>query len=398
MRRISAATFTLAAFAGILTPTKAFSATPVTCGQTLTASVTLASDLGPCPGDGLVIGADGITVDLGRHRVFASGDEGAGGQFVGIQVSGRRGVTVRNGTIERFEAGVVIENGGNDTIDHLVVATNVGPADEDNADFGDGILLLNTADNRVTNNTLRGNGRYDGIGVLGFGSDRNTLQANTVTDSVSFEPSFLRGVGILLDTFASFPAPPPTASIFGNRVISNVIRNNAGSGILSVASVDSVIQSNLIETNGPDSGGRGIGFSTLPLTTKATSARIVGNTVRNNGGPGLEVRSSSSNQVSANSVTGNHGLAGIVLTGPPDRTQSNQVERNAVHHNDGSGILVQDATMNQITHNDASDNALAPGAVIANDLRDENPGCDANRWFANHWGSGGFSPVCTSAR
>ena len=47
--------------------TASASATPasnVTCGQTLTRSVRLANDLRNCPGDGLVIGARGITVDL----------------------------------------------------------------------------------------------------------------------------------------------------------------------------------------------------------------------------------------------------------------------------------------------------------------------------------------------
>jgi hypothetical protein len=40
-------------------------AQPLGCGAVVTRSATLAADLLDCPGDGLVIGADGITVDRG---------------------------------------------------------------------------------------------------------------------------------------------------------------------------------------------------------------------------------------------------------------------------------------------------------------------------------------------
>lgn len=37
---------------------------PLSCGDTITANLTLTSDLGPCVGNGMVIGAAKITVDL----------------------------------------------------------------------------------------------------------------------------------------------------------------------------------------------------------------------------------------------------------------------------------------------------------------------------------------------
>lgn len=42
----------------------------VSCGQEITESVTLTDDLGPCVEDGLVITADGITVDLNGHTII----------------------------------------------------------------------------------------------------------------------------------------------------------------------------------------------------------------------------------------------------------------------------------------------------------------------------------------
>src|SRR5690349_16359538 len=78
--------------------------TPVreaTCAMRVTASFTVANDL-HCDGDGLVIAADNVTVDLGGHTLTGPG---MGPQTwplpqldsVGVRVSGRSGVTIRNG-------------------------------------------------------------------------------------------------------------------------------------------------------------------------------------------------------------------------------------------------------------------------------------------------------------
>jgi hypothetical protein len=44
-------------------------ATRVSCGQTITHDTTLTVDLINCPGDGLVIGADNLTLNLNRHTI-----------------------------------------------------------------------------------------------------------------------------------------------------------------------------------------------------------------------------------------------------------------------------------------------------------------------------------------
>ena len=53
----------MTAFAGLAVPGPAQAAI-LTCGQTITQDTTLENDLGPCPNHGIVIGADGITIDL----------------------------------------------------------------------------------------------------------------------------------------------------------------------------------------------------------------------------------------------------------------------------------------------------------------------------------------------
>ena len=49
------------------------SASHVNCGDVITQDTTLDSDLLNCPGDGLVIGADGVTVDLAGHTIDGTG-------------------------------------------------------------------------------------------------------------------------------------------------------------------------------------------------------------------------------------------------------------------------------------------------------------------------------------
>ena len=71
------------------------------CGDTLVHDTTLAADLHCTTGglDALVIGASGITLDLGGHVL-------SGTLSHGIDASGTSGVKVRNGTIRGFAVGV----------------------------------------------------------------------------------------------------------------------------------------------------------------------------------------------------------------------------------------------------------------------------------------------------
>jgi hypothetical protein len=74
------------------------------CGDTITTSIRLRTDL-ICLGDGLIVGADDIVIDLGGHTVMA--DRAGAPDSVGIEDGERhRNVTIRNGTIRNFTVGV----------------------------------------------------------------------------------------------------------------------------------------------------------------------------------------------------------------------------------------------------------------------------------------------------
>src|SRR4051812_25662885 len=96
--------------------------TTVHCGQTLTQSVKLANDLTDCPGDGLVIGADRLTVDLNGHTIDGTvapvADCGDAPREPAAIVNGGGDasrvydrVTIQNGTLQQFAQGLSAGSG-----------------------------------------------------------------------------------------------------------------------------------------------------------------------------------------------------------------------------------------------------------------------------------------------
>jgi large repetitive protein len=313
-------------------------AAPVGCGSVITQSTTLTTDIGPCNQGGLVIGADNVTLDLGGHTVFGKPRPGDG---VGISIPGHSGVTVRNGTVRLFDAGVGVQSGGGNTVTGVTARDNVGSA-KFNSKFGvgDGIEINLSSNNTVSNNTVVQNGPFSGIGVLGD---------------------------------AANPATPSSGNVItGNRVVNNDVAH------------DGVNEDDGIRVEGPN----------------ATNNTVQGNTVRGNGLDGIALFAdqltgfpNSGNTVAGNIVEGNgfHDKGhrkgdGIVLFGVPANpnvhgADASNVRDNTVHSNAANGIRVASKS-NTITSNDATGNAAFPG-VVAFDLNDQNPDCDANSWTGN---------------
>jgi hypothetical protein len=152
-------------------------AQPLGCGAVITRSVTLAADLLDCPGDGLVIGAGGITVDLNGHTISGQIISGGAPDQVGIDNSGGHdGVTIRNGTIRYFARGGV----------HLVRADGNRIQNLTMQLFDQfGILFEGGGSaNRVTGNSLEVPGTV-GIGIFGVAapSRDNVISGNLVDGS-----------------------------------------------------------------------------------------------------------------------------------------------------------------------------------------------------------------------
>ena len=87
-----------------------------TCQMHVTSSIQLGGDTSVCATSGLIVDADGITIDLNDFRV--RGDRSAG--HVGIDVQGHSGVTIKNGVVSGFETGISSTGSGLKVQDVLV--------------------------------------------------------------------------------------------------------------------------------------------------------------------------------------------------------------------------------------------------------------------------------------
>ena len=228
----------------------------VTCGQTLTESTILENDLTNCPGDGLVAGADGITIDLNGHTV--DGQTLLTGK--GIAISGFDRVTVENGTITGFDVGVSIVFGADRT---QVRDLRIG-----DAAIGNGIEAQ-AQRAALTGNTVFGRA----IGIIAGGTETVTV-GNTVKDN---------DTGILVG---------------GSRaaVTRNTVLSNAGIGIQAVA-VAAALTGNVADANGED----GIDV------TGATGATLQGNSASSNTRLGIDADGDAIDET-GNAARGNGSL------------------------------------------------------------------------------------------
>jgi nitrous oxidase accessory protein NosD len=138
----------------------ALAATPASaqpaCGDVLTQDTTLTGDL-DCPGVALTVGAPGITIDLGGHRIHTFS--------IAVRNEGHDDVTIRNGVLSGQSGGVLVNDADRNTIrDVAVDATTVG------------VWLKRSDDNRILASTFT-----SAYLALDEGSDRNVVRGNLFT-------------------------------------------------------------------------------------------------------------------------------------------------------------------------------------------------------------------------
>ena len=234
----------------------------VACGQTILVSTVLDSNVGPCA-TGITIGADNITLDLNGFTISGTPATGEG---PGIGLTSRTGVTVKNGTVTQFDAGVAIQGGSANTVTSMRVLDNRGSF---STDFGDGIAVFASSSNRITSSQVRNNGPYDGIGLIR--SNFNVIDGNQVTDNTqSFQTA-----GIRLEN-VGFSASND------NVVTNNLVANNALDGVEVFAGGSrNQIKSNQIVGNGRDG---------ITVFAGGNNNVIEANQVRSNRGNGIYIR------------------------------------------------------------------------------------------------------------
>jgi parallel beta-helix repeat protein len=222
----------------------------VSCGDTITADATLDSDLVNCPNHGIVIGADDVTLDLNGHLVDGDGTPAADCDQqkepcdFGLFNDGHDGVTVRDGSVREFAAGV----------------------------------LFGTATGRARNNRVLGvsatRNQFAGIGI--FSQVRGLVRNSSGDDSLGRD-----GMGLSLGDSHHV------------RILNNSFRHNAHVGMETFESDRYLIKGNLFSRNDEEAilmGGR---------DNQVTRNRLV----RNGSGMSLGGRG---NVVAHNRIVGGH--------------------------------------------------------------------------------------------
>jgi parallel beta-helix repeat protein len=243
------------------------SADHLACGNVIVVDTRLTHDLVCGPGHGLVIGADGVVLDLGGYSITGTGAYGAGAG-AGVWVDGWDHVTIAKGEISGFATAVDLQQSTDSTVSKLTLhdndrGVNVGGGGghliEKNtiSDNGrDAIRLAGSMDNLIAKNVLDGN--VYGIGIAN-GSVDNVVEKNVITGSQYW------GIGLF-------------EVATGTVLDKNVVTGTRDDGIsVSAATSSSVLTKNETSDNGDDG-----------IDVDSESATLTKNLAVGNGDLGIE--------------------------------------------------------------------------------------------------------------
>lgn len=155
-------------------------AEPLTCGAVVTQDVTLEANLADCPGDGLVVGRSGITIDLNGYAIRGIPDENQPGT-AGIRIDHHDDVNIEGQGLEgseiaHFEVGVLLNRAGGNRVRGLNVRS-----------LSHNFFLHRSDGNRIEDNSaafagIDDNGPCnpgDPAGIFLSRSDGNHVRGNT---------------------------------------------------------------------------------------------------------------------------------------------------------------------------------------------------------------------------
>ena len=348
------------------------------CGEVITVNTRLGSDLVNCPDNGLVIGADNITLDLNGHVIDGDGTpvpscpDGAACDTGVDNTAGHSHVTIKGGSIRQFDVGVavvgVVGGAAGNHVRHLavshtgtigiVVTHTTRPVVDHNVVRDPGIaaiVVTVSAKARVASNVASGSTGYamfllgdshsrivhnrltsseHGFAVGGTG---NVIRGNVVTnslgsidvfdDSVSTRVEFNRlshvGDGVIVGVAS------------GTLVAHNVINRTGGDdrggfGVLLDGSVGSTVDRNIIHANGP---GPGIYVAHLDAPTPPRNNRVTRNVTTSKNADGILVDPDATGTLLARNLAVHSGDDGIDVRAP-----GTTVTRNTANANHDLGI------------------------------------------------------------
>jgi parallel beta-helix repeat protein len=176
---------------------QALAANQLSCGDTITTDATLHHNLVNCPNNGIIIGADDVTLDLNYHRIDGDGSPAAGcdpqQEFcdTGIVSNRHDGVTVVHGSVRDFTSGADIERAQHARVLGISATRNSfsgfvffkfvrslvrnSSGSHNPAPEGDGMILFDCSHVRILHNSIRDNAEP---GLFIADSTHNLIKGN----------------------------------------------------------------------------------------------------------------------------------------------------------------------------------------------------------------------------
>jgi len=222
----------------------------VGCGSVITTDTTLSKNIGPCSGNGLVIGHNDITLNCAGGTISGTRTNDTG---VGIRLAGMTRVTVENCNVTGFQNGILLSNSSINTL-----ANNTASANGD-----DGFVLASCFHDTLRENTANGNDAYSNSTYYNTnynsqdGFYLNSSTSNTLTENTA--SSNIRGFVI--------------SDSSDNTLTGNTADNNSGSGFRFSGSSGNTLTGNTSDNNTKD------GFV---LQDFANNNKLTGNTASSN--------------------------------------------------------------------------------------------------------------------
>jgi hypothetical protein len=204
----------------------------LSCGDTITTDATLHHNLVNCPNNGIIIGADNVTLDLSYHTIDGDGTPAAGcgpqeDCDLGLASIGHDGVTVTHGRVREFAIGVAVASEVGKTRHNRVLDISSSK----NHFFGIGIFSAARSVVRNSSGSSNPPPEGDGMGLFGahhvrilhssfrhnalpgihLADSSHNLIKGTCSHAMPPESCWNTPIAIGCDATASFETVPPSS-------------------------------------------------------------------------------------------------------------------------------------------------------------------------------------------
>ena len=243
------------------------------CGDVVTSDLTLENDLIGCPGDGLIVGASGITIDLNGHTISGIGT--GIGVTVGRSFFDVDDVSVIGGVVRGFETGIWTGGAHNLLLSGLTVRDN-----------GIGIRLDAGTRSLVTKNQLLNN---EDTGLTSGIPGSNVIRNNVAIGNGRIGLNIAEDSAFIIE--GNFASHNGFAGIVVGDSVSHILDNtmlhNGTYGLFVHERIPSFVAHYVVADNVANANGTaGIYFEVCcasPTSPPVESAQASGNAAKNNG-------------------------------------------------------------------------------------------------------------------